>query len=110
HPPLLRRFSADVGFDLMKSFKGPNCRGKACLVSTAKPVVCRPLSRIVLALTLVLFLVMQAAPPALAAPRRQEVFDPTKVQRASVYVMQVYSNPLGQSIISCVGSGTVVSA
>jgi Trypsin-like peptidase domain/Carboxypeptidase regulatory-like domain len=55
-------------------------------------------------------LVMQAAPPALAAPLRQEVFDPTKAQRATVYVMQVYTNPLGQAIISCVGSGTLVSA
>jgi hypothetical protein len=38
-----------------------------------------------------------------------ESFDPARAQRASVYIMQTYTNARGQAVISCVGSGTLVS-
>ncbi|MCC7447285.1 MAG: trypsin-like peptidase domain-containing protein [Anaerolineae bacterium] len=60
---------------------------------------------------LVLGLLAPTVIPALAAPPRQQgTFDPINAQRATVYVMQVYNNPLGQPVIACVGSGTLVSA
>ncbi len=43
-------------------------------------------------------------------PVGAQTFSVDRVQRATVYVMQVYSNSLGQAVISCVGSGTLVSA
>lgn len=60
--------------------------------------------------TLLISLLAPAITPAFAAPPRQQgAFDPINAQRATVYVMQVYNNPLGQPVISCVGSGTLVS-
>lgn len=44
-----------------------------------------------------------------AAPPRQEV-DVEYLQRATVQIMQVYTNPVGQTVMSCIGSGTIVSA
>ncbi len=66
-------------------------------------------------LTVVLLLACFAQPAlpmhrAEAAPLRQATFDATKAQRATVYIMQTYTNALGQAVISCVGSGTLVSA
>src|SRR5579859_3229761 len=43
-------------------------------------------------------------------PVRAQGFNADRAQRATVYVMQVYNNALGQAVISCVGSGTLVSA
>src|SRR5512140_3778136 len=40
----------------------------------------------------------------------QQSFNQEEAVRATVYVMQTYLNPAGQTIISCVGSGTLVSA
>jgi hypothetical protein len=42
-----------------------------------------------------------------AAPSQQEGFNREKALSTSVYVRQVYTNPLGQVITSCVGSGTI---
>src|SRR5262245_61502938 len=53
------------------------------------------------------------SPPGIvsAIPRQQQnTFDPTNAQRATVLVMQVYFNAAGQTIISCVGTGTIVTA
>jgi S1-C subfamily serine protease len=63
-------------------------------------------------LTLILMVTVQTVPgmAAHAAPPYQTAFDPVEAQRSTVYVMQVYTNPVGQTIISCVGSGTLVSA
>jgi hypothetical protein len=68
--------------------------------------------RVVWVLTLILTVAAQAIPgsAAHAAPPYQAAFDPVEAQRSTVYVMQVYTNPVGQTIISCVGSGTLVSA
>jgi Trypsin-like peptidase domain len=59
---------------------------------------------------LILIAAIQVTPPVFGAPLAQEGFDATKALRATVYVMQVYDNPQGRAIISCVGSGTLVSA
>ncbi len=65
--------------------------------------------RVLRAILIIALVFTFQAVPALGAPHAQEGFDATKAQRATVYVMQVYANPQGQSIISCVGSGTLVS-
>ncbi len=64
----------------------------------------------VLSPLLTVILIISGTATALASPERQEAFDAVRAQRATVYIMQVYDNPLGQSIVSCVGSGTLVSA
>src|SRR5258706_8648805 len=68
--------------------------------------------RIVQGVFMLLFLlsnVQLIVRPAQAAPLRQSAFDPIKAQRATVYIMQMYTNTQGQAIISCVGSGTLVT-
>ncbi|GAB4554433.1 MAG: hypothetical protein OHK0023_24550 [Anaerolineae bacterium] len=37
-------------------------------------------------------------------------FDEEQLQRATVQITQVFTNPLGQTVISCVGSGTIITA
>src|ERR1700726_3756969 len=44
-----------------------------------------------------------------AAPPYQVGFNADKAERATVYVIQTYTNPAGQVVMSCVGSGTLVS-
>src|SRR5450432_1675213 len=63
----------------------------------------------VIAVLLVLAFFEAPLAPALAVPV-QEGLNTDNVLRATVYVMQVYTNTLGQAVISCVGSGSLVSA
>lgn len=62
---------------------------------------------------IICLLVVQILVPAdsvsAAPPEQQNTFDPTNAQRAAVLVMQVYTNATGQTVISCIGSGTIVS-
>ena len=48
--------------------------------------------------------------PVVAAPEFQGGFSSDKITRATVSITQVFTNPLGQVIKSCTGSGTLVSA
>lgn len=50
---------------------------------------------------------------SLAAPQRaaaQTPLDLEQLQRATVQITQVFTNAVGQTVISCIGSGTLVSA
>jgi hypothetical protein len=47
--------------------------------------------------------------PATTAIGQRRGFDPDTVRRATVLIMQVYANPVGETVMSCVGSGTLVS-
>jgi hypothetical protein len=66
---------------------------------TGMPVIC---------LITVLALVSLCVHPRPAAA--QEFFDAEQIQRATVQIMQFYTNTLGQPIKSCMGSGTLVSS
>ncbi|MEP7285242.1 MAG: trypsin-like peptidase domain-containing protein [Chloroflexota bacterium] len=57
---------------------------------------------------LIIILVTPTLPIA-AAPPYQEGFNVAKALRATVSVTQVFTNSRGQVVISCVGSGTLVS-
>jgi hypothetical protein len=65
--------------------------------------------RTVFTLTIVLALASNFSLPGTVVAQT-ESFDPARAQRATVYIMQTYTNARGQTVISCVGSGTLVSA
>lgn len=63
-----------------------------------------------LRLSLLLLALIGLYGPLPAAAQGDNAFDPDLVQRATVQITQVFTNPLGQTVISCVGSGTLVTA
>src|SRR5438270_10697877 len=64
-----------------------------------------------LAVILLLTLIAGFAPvqSVRAVPPYQVGFNADKAERATVYVIQTYTNPAGQVVMSCVGSGSLVS-
>lgn len=46
---------------------------------------------------------------AARAQAPQDAFDADRARLATVQIMQVYTNPVGQTVMSCSGSGTLVS-
>ncbi len=61
-------------------------------------------------ITAVLLLSVFPPAPIRAKPALQSGFDPVNAQRATVYIIQMYTNTHGQPVMTCVGSGTLVSA
>jgi hypothetical protein len=61
--------------------------------------------RALLALTLFCLSLPQPTPSA-----AQSLLDLEQLQRATVQITQVFTNAVGQTVISCIGSGTIVSA
>ncbi|MFQ3535588.1 MAG: trypsin-like peptidase domain-containing protein [Aggregatilineales bacterium] len=57
-------------------------------------------------LALILCCIALPAEPSQA----QTALDLEQLQRATVQITQVFTNPVGQTVISCIGSGTIVSA
>lgn len=53
---------------------------------------------------------LHTALPTRAALGQGANFDEEQLQRATVQITQVFTNPLGQTVISCVGSGTIITA
>src|SRR6266851_6450080 len=64
-----------------------------------------------IAVTLLLALMAELAPvqSVRAVPPYQVGFNADKAERATGYVIQTYTNPAGQVVMSCIGSGTLVS-
>jgi S1-C subfamily serine protease len=60
-------------------------------------------------LCICLALVFYVTPLAKPA-QSQGSFNPEQAQRASVHLMQVFVNPAGQTVMSCLGSGTIITS
>src|SRR5579862_480693 len=70
----------------------------------------RLMSRRCLLLLLVALICLTLVMTVQPATAQTNLFDPEVAQRAAVSISQVMMSPQGQPVITCVGSGTLVSA